>query len=75
MGGFEQLILQALEENKDKLGQGKSADAILKMLVEIRESAKANDQYEAYERITDELEKIGIRLREETRVTARLTKD
>jgi hypothetical protein len=68
---FEDLIIKTLKERKDLMGKDESTDALVKFLVEIRESARKNENYEAYEHITEAFEKdLGIELREETRIIA-----
>ena len=69
---FEDLMIKALKEQKDSLRESKSARAILKMLIEVRESARKNESYEVYDKITHELSEMGIDLIEETRITASL---
>ncbi len=73
--GFEQVMLMALAQAKSEKNNEQSVNAILKMLVEIRESAKMNEDYQAYERITDALTEQGVELREEIHVTARIKED
>ena len=73
--GFEQVMLMALAQAKTESDNKQSVNAILKMLVEIRESAKMNEDYQAYERITDALAEQGIELREEIHVTAHIKED
>lgn len=71
MNHFEDLLIKALKENKNELGNKSGANTVLKMLIEMRESARKNEQYETYERISDLLSKeAGIKLREETRIIA-----
>ena len=76
MNHFEDLLIKALEGKKNELGKDKGTNTILKMLIEIRESARKNEQYEAYDRIADLLEeKLDVKLREETRIIANIVKD
>jgi len=70
--GFEQVMLMALAQARADQAGEKNINALLKMLVEIRESAKMNEDYSSYERITDALAEQGIELREEIHVTARI---
>jgi hypothetical protein len=68
---FEDLVIKTLIERKDLIGLDKATDILVKFLVEIRESARKNENYEAYEAITDAFEnKLGIVLKEETRIVA-----
>jgi len=68
---FEDLIIKTLTERKDLIGNDKATDVLVKFLVEIRESARKNENYEAYESITEAFEnELGIHLREETRIIA-----
>lgn len=68
---FEDLVINTIAEKKHLINQDASVDSMLKFLVEIRESARKNENYEAYEYITDAMEnKIGVRLKEETRIVA-----
>lgn len=68
--GFEEVIFAALSERKEKFGKDETTDALLEMLVEIRESALKNDDLETYDRIEKRLTQIGISLREEKRIIA-----
>lgn len=74
MAQFENLIFKALETEK-KSGNTKTVKALLKMLVEIRESAAKNEDYEEYESINKRLSEMGIELVEQRRITARVTTD
>jgi len=68
---FEDLIIKTLKERKDLIGTDEGTDALVKFLVEIRESARRNENYQAYEHITCAFENdLGIELREETRIIA-----
>tara|TARA_R110002050_G_scaffold109799_1_gene221396 strand:- start:128592 stop:128837 length:246 start_codon:yes stop_codon:yes gene_type:complete len=68
---FEDLIIKTLNERKDLIGNDKATDVLLKFLVEIRESARKNENYEAYEHITAAFENdLSIQLKEETRIIA-----
>lgn len=68
---FEDLIIKTLKERKDLIGNDEGTDALVKFLVEIRESARKNENYEAYEHITDSFSnELGIELKEETRIIA-----
>lgn len=68
---FEDLIIKTLLERKDTIGSDEGTDALMKFLVEIRESARRNENYEAYEHITNAFEdQLGIELKEETRIVA-----
>lgn len=68
---FEDLIIKTLKERKDLIGSDPGTDALVKFLVEIRESARKNENYEAYEHITSAFEtELSIELKEETRITA-----
>ena len=68
---FEDLIIKTLKERKDLIGTDAGTDALIKFLVEIRESARRNENYAAYEHITNAFEKdFGIELKEETRIFA-----
>jgi cysteinyl-tRNA synthetase len=67
---FEDLIIKTIKERKDLLQKDAGTKSLLKFLVEIRESARKNENYEAYEHITQELADLGIELREETRIKA-----
>lgn len=69
---FEDLILKTLKERKDLISSDAATKSLLKFLVEIRESARKNENYQAYEHITDELQEMGIQLKEETRIKASL---
>ena len=68
--GFEEVMFLAIEERKDKIGRDETTDALLEMLVEIRESALKNDDLKTYDRIEKRLEELGITLREEKRIIA-----
>ncbi len=68
---FEDLIIKTLKERNDLIGNDEGTDALVKFLVEIRESARKNENYLAYEHITDAFEtELGIHLKEETRIVA-----
>ncbi len=68
---FEDLIIKTLRERKDLIGTDDGTDALVKFLVEIRESARKNENYVAYEHITEAFENdLGIHLKEETRIIA-----
>lgn len=67
---FEDLIIKTIKERKDLLSVDQGTQSLLKFLVEIRESARKNENYEAYEHITNELSALGIELKEETRIKA-----
>jgi hypothetical protein len=68
---FEDLIIKTLKERKDLIGTDEGTDALVKFLVEIRESARKNENYVAYELITEAFENdLGIHLKEETRIVA-----
>ena len=75
MAQFKNLIFKALESEKSNFPKSPYARALLKMLLEIRESAKKNEDYEEYDKITSDLEKIGITLHEQMRITARIKED
>lgn len=72
MAQFENLIFKALETEKEN-GNTKTVKALLKMLVEIRESVAKNEDYAEYESINKRLEAMGIELVEQRRITARVT--
>ena len=68
---FEDLIIKTLKERKDLIGNDEGTDALVKFLVEIRESARKNENYVAYEHISEAFENdLGIHLKEETRIVA-----
>ena len=68
---FEDLIIKTLTERKDLIGVDAGTDALIKFLVEIRESARRNENYAAYEHISNAFENdLGIELKEETRIFA-----
>ena len=68
---FEDLIIQTIESKKQLINKDENVDAMVKFLVEIRESARKNENYVAYEHITEAFEKrLGIQLKEETRIIA-----
>ena len=68
---FEDLIIKSLTERKDLIGSDEVTNTMVKFLVEIRESARKNENYKAYDHITQEIEtKLGISLKEETRIIA-----
>ena len=68
---FEDLIIKSLSERKDLIGTEDVTNTMVKFLVEIRESARKNENYKAYDHITSEIEtKLGITLKEETRIIA-----
>lgn len=68
---FEDLIIKTLKERKDLIGSDSGTDVLVKFLVEIRESARKNENYTAYEYITTAFENdLSILLKEETRVSA-----
>lgn len=69
---FEDLIIKTLKERKDLIGHDEGTDALVKFLVEIRESARRNENYEAYEHISDAIaQELELELKEETRIIAR----
>lgn len=74
MAQFENLIFKSLETER-KNGNTKTVKALLKMLVEIRESAEKNEDYEEYDSINKRLAEIGIELVEQKRITARIKAD
>ncbi|MGB0392075.1 MAG: hypothetical protein ACPGRC_07870 [Salibacteraceae bacterium] len=68
---FEDLVINTIASKKDLINKDSSVDAMLKFLVEIRESARKNENYEAYDHISDAFEnKLGVKLKEETRIVA-----
>lgn len=68
---FEDLIIKSLSERRDLIGEDEVTNVLVKFLVEIRESARKNENYAAYDHITNEIEtKLGIQLKEETRIIA-----
>ncbi|MFT4753098.1 MAG: hypothetical protein ACI85Q_000634 [Salibacteraceae bacterium] len=70
---FEDLVIQTIEKKKDVINKDPSVNAMVKFLVEIRESARRNENYSAYEHISEAFEnKLGIQLKEETRIIARI---
>ena len=70
---FEDLVIQTIEKKKELINKEPSVDAMVKFLVEIRESARKNENYEAYDHITEAFEdKLGVQLKEETRIIARM---
>jgi cysteinyl-tRNA synthetase len=70
---FEDLIIKTIKERKDLLVTDAGTQSLLKFLVEIRESARKNENYSAYEHITTELQALGIDLKEETRIKHKVT--
>jgi len=72
---FEELLLQSLRERRSDIGSDASLDAILKLVIETRESARKNGDIASYERITQKLQELGITLQEELRIKARITTD
>ncbi len=71
MAQFENLIFKTLQNEREN-GDTKTVKALLKMLVEIRESAEKNEDYDEYESINNRLAEIGIELVEQKRITARV---
>lgn len=68
---FEDLVIKTLKERKELISRDEGTDALVKFLVEIRESARRNENYDAYEHITKSFENdLEISLREETRIIA-----
>lgn len=70
---FEDLVIQTIASKKELINKDASVDAMLKFLVEIRESARKNENYAAYDHITEAFEdQLGVQLKEETRIVATL---
>jgi hypothetical protein len=68
---FEDLVIDTIEKKKDLINSDPGTDAMVKFLVEIRESARKNENYSAYDDITEAFEsKLDVRLKEETRIVA-----
>lgn len=68
---FEDLIIQTIESKKQLINKDDTVDGMVKFLVEVRDSARRNENYAAYEYITDAFEnRLGIQLREQTRIVA-----
>lgn len=64
-------LIDTLKSEKAKIGADPIFNAAVKLLVEIRESARRNGNFETYNHITKTLDKeLSIELREETRVFA-----
>ncbi len=69
---FEQVLVKSIKEAMAETDSQDRVNALLKMLVEVRESAKLNEDFSAYERITSQLEELGVVLAEEMHVIARI---
>lgn len=68
---FEDIVIRTIENKKELINKDSSIDAMVKFLVEIRESARKNENYAAYDHITNAFEnKLNIKLKEETRIIA-----
>ena len=68
---FEDLIIQTIENRKEDINKDETVDAMVKFLVEIRDSARRNENYEAYDHISDAFEnRLGIQMKEQTRIVA-----
>ncbi len=68
---FEDLIIQTIENRKQEINKDETVDAMVKFLVEIRDSARRNENYEAYDHISDAFEnRLGIHLKQQTRIVA-----
>lgn len=69
---FEKVLIKSIKDALVDADGEDRVNALLKMLVEVRESAKMNEDFVAYERITAQLEELGVVLAEEVHVTARI---
>jgi hypothetical protein len=69
---FEKVLIKSIREALADADGEDRVNALLKMMVEVRESAKMNEDFVAYERITSQLEELGVVLAEEVHVTARI---
>ncbi len=68
---FEDLIIQTIESQKEGINKDETVDAMVKFLVEIRDSARRNENYSAYDHISDAFEnRLGIQMKEQTRIVA-----
>jgi cysteinyl-tRNA synthetase len=68
---FEDLIIQTIENRKEGINKDATVDAMVKFLVEIRDSARRNENYSAYDHISDAFEnRLGIQMKEQTRIVA-----
>ncbi len=68
---FEDLIIQTIENKKHLINKDTTVDGMVKFLVEVRDSARRNENYAAYEFITEAFEnRLGILLKEQTQIVA-----
>ncbi len=72
---FVDLILSALKEHDNGNIKNETTESLVKLLIELRESARKNHDFETFEKITSEMENFGIKLREETHIVASLSTD
>lgn len=65
---FADLVVQELKARVNKLHHDEMAQSLLKLLIELRESARKNNDYDAFDKITAQLAGLGITMREETHI-------
>lgn len=70
---IEDLILIQLESRLKDIGNDDQAQALLKLIVEIRESARKNNDFDTFDKISSRLAEIGVTMREETHIVPRIS--
>jgi cysteinyl-tRNA synthetase len=70
---IEDLILTQLEQRINNIGSDDEAQALLKLIVEIRESARKNNDFDAFDKISSRLAEIGVTIREETHIVPKIS--
>ena len=71
MASFEDAVFDALDQCGCNVENDLRANTLLKFLVEMRESAHKNRDYETFDKIGNQLqEQFGIQLKEDIRVIA-----
>lgn len=72
---LEDVILKRLEKNVSILKADDQEQALLKLLVELRESARKNSDLETFTKISEGLKNIGITMQEETHIVPKIEVD
>ncbi len=72
---LEDVILKRLEKNVSILKADDQEQALLKLLVELRESARKNNDLATFTKISEGLKNIGITMQEETHIVPKIEVD
>ena len=70
---LEDLILKRLEKHVGNIHSDDEGQALLKLVVEIRESARKNNDFDAFDKISSRLAEMGITMREETHIVPKIS--